>query len=129
MTRPHLAAGALFCALVILTPAVAAAVPASLVEAIIRVESGGNPRVTGRHGEIGLMQIKCRTAKGIGFTGSCKSLYDAKTNRKWGTRYLDLAWQKAQGNYCHAASLYNMGIGARPRCTAYGRTVLRVMGR
>jgi soluble lytic murein transglycosylase-like protein len=99
----------------------------SLQQAVEHVESRGNPNVTGRHGEIGLMQIKCATARGLGFKGKCRDLYKPATNRLWGGKYLALAVKRAGGNLCHAASLYNMGIYARPRCTAYGRRVVEAM--
>jgi soluble lytic murein transglycosylase-like protein len=109
---------------------VIASVPAearSLQEAIVHVESNGRPWVTGRHGEIGLMQIKCSTARSVGFRGDCRNLYSAAVNLKYGAAYLAIAVKRAGGNVCHAASLYNMGVFARPRCTAYGRAVVKAM--
>ena len=40
-------------------------IPVQLAEAVVRHESNFNPRVTGRAGEIGLMQIKPKTAAWI----------------------------------------------------------------
>ena len=37
---------------------------------IARVESNYNPMVTGAAGEIGVFQMKCQTARGIGFHGA-----------------------------------------------------------
>lgn len=104
-----------------------AGVPDALVRAIIHVESGGNPRVVGAHREIGLMQIKIATARSVGYRGSRSGLFDPSTNVRYGTAYLAIAWQRARGDLCKAASLFNMGVFARPRCTAYGRNVLRAM--
>jgi soluble lytic murein transglycosylase-like protein len=73
------------------------------------------------------MQIKCATARGVGFKGKCRDLYRPAVNRLWGGKYLALAVRRASGNLCHAASLYNMGVYARPRCTKYGRLVLEAM--
>ena len=46
-------------------------VPTWFALRIAKVESGYNPRVRGRAGEIGVYQIKCQTARGLGFSGSC----------------------------------------------------------
>lgn len=106
---------------------VEAQVPDALVRAIIHVESGGNPKARGAHGEIGLMQIKLETARSVGYSGSRRGLFDPETNVRYGTAYLAIAWQRAKGDLCRAASLFNMGVFARPRCTAYGHTVIRAM--
>lgn len=105
------------------------AAPASLVRAIIHVESGGKANVTGRAGEIGLMQIKLRTAQGMGYRGTRRGLYDPVVNVRWGTKYLDRALTRARGNLCIAASLYQSGLAGRLRCSAYGRKVLKAMRR
>jgi soluble lytic murein transglycosylase-like protein len=122
---PHRFLAGLLLALIFVGPVEAA--PTSLVDAIIHVESGGNARAKGRHGEIGLMQIKLQTARSVGYRGSREGLFHPATNVRYGTAYLDLALKRARGNLCHAASLYQMGVYARPRCTSYGRKVLRAM--
>lgn len=99
-------------------------VPVELALAIIRQESNFKPQVTGRAGEIGLGQIKLRTARGVGYRGSARGLYDVATNLHYAMAYLGKAWRKA-GNFCAAATLYNAGIGARPHCSAYGRQIVR----
>lgn len=99
--------------------------PGWLVEKVIRHESGGNARARGRHGEIGLMQIKCATAREVGFRGACHRLYEPATNRRYGSAYLAKAIRVARGNLCHALTLYNAGLGAKPRRSAYCRKVLR----
>jgi soluble lytic murein transglycosylase-like protein len=65
-------------------------VPAALVRAIIRVESGDNRRLFGRHGEIGLMQVKLETAQSVGYRGSRAALFVTSTNIAVGTAYLPL---------------------------------------
>jgi soluble lytic murein transglycosylase-like protein len=127
MTHRPLSALALVC-LIVFSGQVDAA-PKSLVAAIIHVESKGNPNVVGRAGEIGLMQIKLQTARGLGYRGTRQGLFHPATNVRYGTAYLGLALKRARGNLCHAASLYQMGVYARPRCTSYGRKVLRAMRR
>jgi soluble lytic murein transglycosylase-like protein len=107
----------------------AGAAPARLVAAIVHVESGGKDHLRGRHGEWGRMQVKCQTARSVGFRGRCSDLAKASVNLRYGTRYLDIALKRARGNHCVAASLFNAGVYARPRCTSYGRKVVAAMRR
>ena len=120
---------AITAALIVATtaPALSSDVPNALVRAIIHVESRGNPNVTGRAGEIGLMQIKLKTARGLGYRGTRRALYHPATNIIWGTRYLAIAWRKARGNVCVAATLYNAGLGAAHHCAPYGKRVVEAM--
>lgn len=98
--------------------------PRWLVDRIIHVESGGNARATGRAGEIGLMQIKCRTARSVGFKGHCSALYRPAVNVRYGSAYLDLAIARARGDLRTAVSLYQRGVYARFKgCSAYCRKV------
>jgi Transglycosylase SLT domain len=85
----------------------AAGVPVGVALAIVRHESGFNPRATGRAGEIGLMQLKCSTARGIGYRGGCRGLYNVSTNLHYGMRYLRMALNRGSVAY------YNAGVGAR----------------
>jgi Transglycosylase SLT domain len=82
-------------------------VPVGVALAIVRHESGFNPRATGRAGEIGLMQIKCSTARGMGYSGGCRGLYNVSTNLSYGMRYLRMALNRGSVAY------YNAGIGAK----------------
>lgn len=88
-------------------------VPPELAEAVVKVESGFNPKARGRAGEIGLMQIKPATARGIGYRGSAKGLYDPETNIAWGMRYLARAYELAGGDTCGAILRYNAGHAAK----------------
>ena len=124
MLHRPLAALVLACALAFAMPVEAG----TLLDAIVRVESGGNPNLTGRHGEIGLGQIQLQTARGLGYRGSRRQLYDPTTNLRWAAAYLGEALKRAGGDRCRAASLYNAGIFSRPKCSPYGRAVIRVMG-
>lgn len=102
-------------------------VPPRLAHAVVTVESRYN--VKARNGSsIGLGQIQCRTAKGIGFKGDCSRLYDPETNLHFSFKYLKMALDRAQGNECHAATLYNRGIGAKPTVSGYCNKVYAVMG-
>jgi soluble lytic murein transglycosylase-like protein len=91
----------------------AAGVPVALARAVVRIESNFNPRVTGRAGEVGLMQIKHQTARGVGFTGSRAALYDPETNLRFGMLYLAQAAKLAGGDTCGAVMRYQGGLGAR----------------
>ncbi len=85
----------------------AAGVPVATALAVVRQESGFRPHVTGSAGEIGLMQLKCQTARGIGYTGSCKGLYNPDTNLRIGMRYLRKALNRG------SVGFYNAGIHAK----------------
>jgi soluble lytic murein transglycosylase-like protein len=93
--------------------AVAHGVPLELAHAVVRVESNYNPRATGSDGTVGLMQIKPRTARGLGFAGSVRELYNPKTNLEWGIRYLAGARKLAKGNVCQTVLKYQGGHGAK----------------
>ncbi len=82
-------------------------VPIDTALAVVLQESSFRPHVTGASGEIGLMQLKCQTARGIGYKGSCDDLYDADTNLHYGLRYLRKALNRGSVAY------YNVGIYAK----------------
>ncbi len=105
----------------------AAGVVEPLGRAVVRKESGCNPRATGKRGEVGLMQIKVSTARGLGFAGTRAQLYEPATNLAFGMRYLARALARG-GPGCAGVSLYQRGIYAAPLCTGYGRTVLALAG-
>jgi soluble lytic murein transglycosylase-like protein len=99
--------------------AAAHGVPAALANAVVRVESNYNPRVTGRAGEVGLMQIKYQTARGLGYTGTRAALYDPATNLEWGMRYLAGAQRLAGGSLCGTLARYQGGHGTRDARTSH----------
>jgi soluble lytic murein transglycosylase-like protein len=86
----------------------AAGVPASLIERVIRRESGGNARAV-HAGNYGLMQIKLSTARAMGYTGSAAGLLDPQTNMTYAVRYLAGAYRAAGGNESRAVALYSRG--------------------
>jgi soluble lytic murein transglycosylase-like protein len=53
-------------------------VPTWFALRIAHVESGYNPNARGRAGEIGVYQLKCQTARGMGFSGNCSVLTDPR---------------------------------------------------
>ena len=82
-------------------------VPIDTALAVVLQESSFRPNVTGAAGEIGLMQLKCQTARGIGYKGTCYDLYDPDTNLHYGLRYLRKALNRGSVAY------YNAGIYAK----------------
>jgi soluble lytic murein transglycosylase-like protein len=94
-------------------------VPTWFALRIAHVESNYNPRMRGSHGEYGVFQMKCATAKDIGFRGSCDALLDPRTNIQWGLRHLALAIGKSDGNLRLAASKHNGGLGRRTIVASY----------
>jgi soluble lytic murein transglycosylase-like protein len=81
--------------------------PSSLVEAIIWVESKGNPYLVGRDGEIGLMQVLPSTAQDLGVSDS-SLLFDPIINIKTGVSYLKYQLDR-YGNITDAVAAYNAG--------------------
>jgi len=98
-------------------------VPTWFALRIAKIESGYNPRVRGAAGEYGVFQLKCATARGIGFRGNCGSLLNASTNVQYGLKHLSLAARSSRGNLRLAASKHNGGLGRRSLVPAYVRRV------
>lgn len=108
-------------------------VPGALANAVVRVESNYKPNVTGRAGEVGLMQIKYQTARGLGYAGTRAALYDPATNLEWGMRHLAGAHRLAGGSVCGTLAKYQGGHGARGTRTSHNycgrvRTVMSSRG-
>jgi hypothetical protein len=89
-------------------------VPLSLVDRVIKRESGGNPRAVSR-GNYGLMQIRLGTARSMGYCGSAAGLLDPATNMTYAVRYLAGAYRAAGGSESRAVALYARGYNAAPR--------------
>ncbi|WP_137154569.1 lytic transglycosylase domain-containing protein [Rhizobium sp. FKL33] len=83
-------------------------VPEHLVHKVVRRESNYNPGAVHR-GNWGLMQIRYRTAKGMGYEGSPNGLLDAETNLKYAVKYLRGAWLTADKDVAKADWLYRTG--------------------
>ena len=99
-------------------------VPKDLAHAIVSLESNYDPTVTGKLGEIGLGQIRCRTAKSEGFTGKCTELYKPEVNLEYSMAYLRYALDRTNNDICKAASFYSSGQIPRSNKTAYCRKML-----
>ncbi|MEJ8474678.1 lytic transglycosylase domain-containing protein [Roseibium algae] len=105
-------------------------VPLKIAKAVVQVESNFNPRARGSAGEVGLMQIKPATARGMGYRGSTRALYDPKTNLEWGMKYLAGAHQRASGDVCGTILRYNAGHYAKrmnPVSRRYCRKVKTIL--
>ncbi|GAA2843272.1 soluble lytic murein transglycosylase-like protein [Aminobacter aminovorans] len=83
-------------------------VPERLVRRVVNRESTFNPLAYNR-GHWGLMQIKHATARGMGYDGPARGLFDAETNLKYAVKYLRGAWMVADGDEDQADKLYQSG--------------------
>lgn len=105
-------------------------VPYKLAKAVVQVESSFRPHVTGAAGEIGLMQIKLSTARGMGYKGGAKELYEPAKNLYWDMKYLGKAHQLSGGSTCGTILKYNAGHYAKrnnPISTRYCEKVRKIM--
>lgn len=88
-------------------------VPTWFALRIAKVESNYNPRARGAAGEYGVFQLKCATARGIGFRGDCSQLLNPHTNVQYGLKHLSMAVRLSRGNLRLAASKHNGGLGRK----------------
>jgi soluble lytic murein transglycosylase-like protein len=98
-------------------------VPGWFAVRIATVESSLRPGVRGAAGEYGLFQLKCTTARGLGFRGGCGQLLDARTNIRFGLKHLQQAIRSSRGNLKLAASKHNGGLGRKSLVPRYVRKV------
>lgn len=94
-------------------------VPTWFALRIAKIESGYNPSVRGAAGEYGVFQLKCATARGVGFKGNCSQLLNAATNVKYGLMHLSIAVKTSRGNLKLAASKHNGGLGRKSLVPRY----------
>jgi soluble lytic murein transglycosylase-like protein len=101
-------------------------VPARFAIAVARIESGLRCQARGRAGELGPLQIKPATARGLGYSGPASALNSCGAGLEWGMRHLAAAYRRC-GSAAGAAALHNRGLASSCTRTAYSNSVTRTM--
>lgn len=105
----------------------------ALIEAVIRMESGFDPRAISPKGAAGLMQLMPKTASALGVADR----FDPRESIRGGVRHLRYLLERYQGSVVLALAAYNAGEGAvdthrgvppYPETQQYVRSVLRRAG-
>lgn len=86
-------------------------IPPALVEAVVAVESAGDPRAVSRKGAMGIMQLMPETAARFGVNDP----FDAGESLDGGCAYLRWLLDRFDGSVTLALAAYNAGEGAVER--------------
>jgi soluble lytic murein transglycosylase-like protein len=92
----------------------------NLLLAVAKRESSFNPSATGALDEIGIMQVRPSTARGLGFTGTTAELFNPMTNIMLAAKLLKQIRRRGHRDPANMYSVYNSG---RPLSTAPDITV------
>lgn len=113
-------------------------VPRDLALAIAKQESGYRCHIRGRVGEVGPLQIRPSSARGLGYRGSRSKLYrNCNLQVYYGMKHLAVAWRKAKRvckkpKWC-AAYMHNAGYGVKSyrikMARKYANSVMRLRKR
>jgi len=104
-----------------------------LVEAVVRAESGFDPRAVSPKGAAGLMQLMPQTASALGV----RDRFDPRENIQGGVRHLRYLLERYRGSVPNAIAAYNAGeqavdahggIPPYPETQQYVQRVLRGAG-
>ena len=108
-------------------------VPPALIKAIIRAESNFNPTAKRYEANVddysyGLMQVRCDTARWMGWSGNCEDLLRPETNVGVGTKFLAFLARKFPNDIERQISAYNAGPGNAKRPFVNPGYVSKVLG-
>jgi soluble lytic murein transglycosylase-like protein len=103
-------------------------VPSTLAIAVVTLESNWDAKALSQ-GNYGLGQIKCGTARGIGFNGKCSALLQPEVNLEYSMTYLRMALDQAGGDQCQALTFYNEGLNktVHSKPSRYCRKIMKIM--
>lgn len=124
-------------AFLFLTTSKAIGLPAGLLSAICYVESAHKDRVVNIHDggspSYGVCQIKYKTARELGFTGTAYELRSAKPNILYAGKLLKRQLNRYKGDIKKAVAAYNSGTyhqhkSGLPRNNRYVKKVFKAWG-
>lgn len=105
----------------------------STIKAIMRAESNFDPMAKRHEANVddysyGLMQVRCDTARWMGWSGNCEDLMRPDTNIGMGTKFLAYLQRQFPNDLERQISAYNAGPGNAARPFVNPGYVKKVMG-